>query len=113
MMQNGRINSQIIGSLMYLASVMRPHITFFGSKLSRFFSKLGDVHWHAVERVMRYLKGTMNYGLHYTGYPSALEGYSDANWISDADEVYVYSWRWRCLLLEVALFPGSLASKRS
>ena len=36
---------------------------------------------------MRYLKGTMNYGLHYTGYPSVPEGYSDANWISDADEM--------------------------
>ena len=79
--------SQIIGSLMYLASATRPDIAFAVSKLSRFVSKPGDVHWHAVERVMRYLKGTMNYGLHYTGYPSVLEGYSDANWISDADEM--------------------------
>ena len=46
----------------------------------------GDDHWHALERVMRYLKGTMSYGLHYTGYPRGLEGYSDSNWISDADE---------------------------
>ena len=96
--------SQIIGSLMYLASATRPDIAFAVSKLSRFVSKPGDVHWHAVERVMRYLKGTMNYGLHYTGYPSVLEGYSDANWISNADEMkattglYVYSWRWRCFL---------------
>ena len=79
--------SQIIGSLMYLASATRPDIAFAVSKLSRFVSKPGDVHWHAVERVMCYLKGTMNYGLHYTGYPSALEGYSDANWISDTDEM--------------------------
>jgi len=34
---------------------------------------------------MRYLKGTMSYGIHYTGYPKVLEGYCDANWISDAD----------------------------
>lgn len=27
----------------------------------------------------------MNYGLHYTGFPQVLEGYSDANWISDSD----------------------------
>ena len=60
---------------------------FAVSKFSRFVSKLGDAHWHAVERVMRYLKGTMNYGLHYTGDPSVREGYSDANWISDADEM--------------------------
>ena len=47
----------------------------------------GDVHWRAVDRIMRYLKGTMNYGFHYSGYPSVLEGYCDANWISDADEM--------------------------
>ena len=79
--------SQIIGSLMYLASATRPDISFSVSKLSRFVSNPGDVHWHALERIMRYLKGTASYGLHYTGYPRVLEGYSDANWISDADEL--------------------------
>jgi hypothetical protein len=56
-------------------------------KLSRFVSNPGDEHWCAVERIVRYLKGTVNYGLHYTGQPSVLEGYCDANWISDADEM--------------------------
>ena len=36
---------------------------------------------------MRYLKGTMDYEIHYTGYPRVLEGYSDSNWISDTDEI--------------------------
>ncbi|KAK1665440.1 hypothetical protein QYE76_053599 [Lolium multiflorum] len=71
---------------MYLASATRPDISFAVSKLSRFVSRPGDVHWHALERVLRYLKGTASYGIHYTGYPRVLEGYSDANWISDADE---------------------------
>ena len=79
--------SQIIGSLMYLASATRPDISFAVSKLSRFVSKPGDVHWKALERVLRYLKGTANYGIHYTGHPKVLEGYSDSNWISDADEI--------------------------
>nr|ABA96637.2 retrotransposon protein, putative, Ty1-copia subclass [Oryza sativa Japonica Group] len=69
--------SQIIGSLMYLASATRPDISFAVSKLSRFVSNPGDDHWQALERVMRYLKGTMSYGIHYTGYPKVLEGYSD------------------------------------
>ena len=79
--------SQIFGSLMYLASATRPNISFAVSKLSRFVSKPGDDHWHALERVMCYLKGTASYGIHYTGYPRVLEGYSDSNWISDADEI--------------------------
>jgi hypothetical protein len=57
-------------------------------KLSRFVSNLGDDHWRAHERVLRYLKGTMSLGIHYTGYQTILEGYCDANWISDADEIY-------------------------
>jgi len=83
--------SQIIGSLMYLASATRPDISFAVSKLSRFVSNPGDIHWGALERVLRYLKGTMSYGIHFTGYPRVLEGYCDANWISDADELYATS----------------------
>ncbi|KAK1606914.1 hypothetical protein QYE76_030587 [Lolium multiflorum] len=71
---------------MYLASATRPDISFVVSKLSRFVSRPGDVHWHALERVLRYLKGTASYGIHYTGYLMVLEGYSDANWISYVDE---------------------------
>src|SRR5215216_6967403 len=72
---------------MYLASATRPDISFVVSKLSRFVSKLGDDHWHALERLMRYLKGSASYGIHYTRYPRVLEGYSDSNWISDADKI--------------------------
>ena len=35
---------------------------------------------------MRYFKYTLNYGLHYTRHPAILEGYSDANWISDTKD---------------------------
>jgi hypothetical protein len=84
---------------MYLASVTRPDILFTMSKLSQFTSYPGDDHWHALDRVMHYLIGTMDYGIHYSGYPAVLEGYSDANWISNVDELYVtsgyvfHSWR--------------------
>src|SRR4051812_49279803 len=64
--------SQIIGSLMYLASATRPDIAFAVRKLSRFVSNPGDDHWHALERVMRYPKVTTSYGIHYTGYPRVL-----------------------------------------
>jgi hypothetical protein len=83
--------SQIIGSLMYLASATRPDISFAVSKLSQFVSNPGDDHWHALERVMRYLKGTMSLGIHYTGYPTVLEGYCGANWIANVDEIYATS----------------------
>ena len=54
-------------------------------------SNPGTDHWHALERVMRYLAGTMSYEIHYSGHPAVLEGYSDSNWIFDADELYATS----------------------
>jgi hypothetical protein len=80
--------SQMIGSLMYLTSASRSDISFAMSKLSQFTSNPGDDHWRALERVMHYLVGTMDYRIHYSGYPAVLEGYSNANWISDVDDLY-------------------------
>ncbi|GKA45301.1 hypothetical protein Tco_0738097 [Tanacetum coccineum] len=51
-------------------------------RLSRFTSNPSRQHWQEITRVFKYLKGTMNYGLSYMGYPSVLEGYSDASWIN-------------------------------
>jgi hypothetical protein len=61
------------------------------SKLSWFVSNPGDDQWHALERVLRYLEGTMSLGIHYTGYPTVLEGSCVVNWISDTDEIYAIS----------------------
>jgi hypothetical protein len=83
--------SQIIGSLMYLASATRPGISFAVSKLIRFVSNLRDDHWRALVRILRYLKGTMSLVIDYTRYPKVLEGYCDANWIPDVDEIYATS----------------------
>ena len=78
--------SRIIGSLMYIMSCTRPNIAYAVSKLSRYTSNPGEDHWKTLVRVLRYLKYTLNYGLHYTWYPAILEGYSDANWISETKD---------------------------
>ena len=75
--------AQAIGSLMYVMNYTRPDIAYAVSKLSRYTSDPGPDHWKAIVRVLRYLKYTQNYGLHYSKYPAILEGYCDANWISD------------------------------
>ncbi|KAL0320072.1 UNVERIFIED_CONTAM: Retrovirus-related Pol polyprotein from transposon TNT 1-94 [Sesamum radiatum] len=78
--------SRIIGSLMYIMNCTRPDIAYAVNKLSRFTSNSSKNHWKGLIRVLRYLKYTSNYGLHYTRYPTVLEGYSDANWISDSKD---------------------------
>ena len=71
--------SRIIGSLMYVMNCTRPDIAYSVSKLSRYISNPRVNHWKAIIRVLKYLRNTLNYGLHYTRYPVVLEGYSDAN----------------------------------
>ena len=56
-----------------------PDIAYAVNKLSRFTSNPSKDHWKALVRVLRYIKYTKDYGLHYTKYPAVLEGYSDAN----------------------------------
>ncbi|XP_051127819.1 secreted RxLR effector protein 161-like [Andrographis paniculata] len=75
--------ARIIGSLMYLMSCTRLDITYVISKLRTFTSNPSREHWKAIVRVLRYLRFTRDYGLHYNRLPVVVEGYSDANWISD------------------------------
>ena len=75
--------SKVIGSLMYLRSCPRPDIAYTVSKLNRYMSNLGADHSKGIMRVLMYLRYTYDYRLHYNRYPSIIEGYSDANWISD------------------------------
>ena len=75
--------SRIIGSLMYVMNCTRLDIEYSISKLSRYTSIPEVDHWKAIIRVLKYLRYTQNYGLHYTRYPAVLQGYRDAKWISD------------------------------
>ncbi|GJV71304.1 DNA polymerase zeta catalytic subunit-like protein [Tanacetum coccineum] len=52
-------------------------------KLSRYISNPSNAHWKAMARVLHYLRYSRDYGLHYDKYPAVIEGYNDANWISD------------------------------
>ncbi|KAM7466339.1 hypothetical protein LguiB_013901 [Lonicera macranthoides] len=79
--------AQIIGSLMYLMNCTRPDIAYAVCRLSRYTQCPNKEHWNALERVAKYLKGTIDYGLKFGKSPSVLEGYSDANWISDSDDI--------------------------
>ena len=55
---------QMIGSLMYLTNT-RPDICFAVNTLSQFLTNPRQVHLIAVNHVLRYLKGTVDYELKY------------------------------------------------
>jgi hypothetical protein len=71
---------QIIGSLMYLMNT-KPDICFVVNTLSQFLVEPRRVHLVAAKHVMRYFKGTIDYGLSYDGdHNFTLSGYNDADW---------------------------------
>src|SRR3954447_3482679 len=76
---------QIIGSLMYLMIGSRPDIAAAISIISQFAADPSRYHYAAAKRVIRYLKGTINYQLHLGSTDESLKliGYCDANWGND------------------------------
>jgi hypothetical protein len=75
---------QIIGLLMYLTNT-RPDICFVVNTLSQYLVEPRHVHLVVTKHVMRYLKGTLDYGLCYTGYHDfRLYGYTDSDWAGSA-----------------------------
>ncbi|CAM8905429.1 unnamed protein product [Rhodiola kirilowii] len=79
-------HSRVIGSVMYLMNCTRPDIAYSVSRLARYTSNPGSKHWKAIVRVLKYLRFTHSYGLHYIRYPEIIEGYTDASWISDIQD---------------------------
>ena len=62
---NQKDYASIIDSLRYATDCTRPDIAYAVEVLSKFTSKPSRDHWLAIERVMRYLIGTKNFGLFY------------------------------------------------
>jgi hypothetical protein len=77
----------IIGSLMYLTNT-RPNIYFVVNTLSQFLVEPRHVHLAAAKHVMRYLKGTLDYGLSYDGdHNFTLSGYTDSDWAGSVSDM--------------------------
>ena len=79
-----------VGSLMYAMVATRPDIAFAVGNVSQFMANPGKAHWGAVKHIFRYLRGTTNDGLEFSGSNggqlSKLVGYSDADWAGNLDD---------------------------
>ncbi|XP_034604583.1 uncharacterized mitochondrial protein AtMg00810-like [Setaria viridis] len=77
---------RLVGSLRYLAH-MRLDLAFFVSNVSRFMQRPMTEHKQAIKRIVHYIEGTLDYGLHYSRCPGVAHfiGYSDSNHAGDID----------------------------
>uniref|UniRef100_A0A2N9HJJ7 Reverse transcriptase Ty1/copia-type domain-containing protein n=1 Tax=Fagus sylvatica TaxID=28930 RepID=A0A2N9HJJ7_FAGSY len=74
---------QLVGSLIYL-TVTRPDLAYAVHLVSQFMSAPRSTHYAAVLRILRYIKGTLFHGLHFSAQSSLeLRAYADADWAGD------------------------------
>ena len=72
---------EMIGSLMYCATMTRPDIAYAVSMLSQFLETPRTTHLKAVKRIFCYLLGTKHLKL-VLGGNTSIAGFSDADWAS-------------------------------
>ncbi|XP_020701300.1 uncharacterized protein LOC110113182 [Dendrobium catenatum] len=76
---------QLAGSLQYL-SITRPDIAFATNAVYQHMQKPTDKDFKALKRLLRYIKGTITYGLPINNGPLELRTYTDADWASDSSD---------------------------
>ncbi|CAL9001481.1 unnamed protein product [Prunus brigantina] len=78
---------KIVGSLLYLTTT-RQDIMFSASLLARFMHSPSKKHYGAAKRVLRYIQGTIDYGIEYAAGKSALLiGYCDSDWSGSEEDM--------------------------
>ena len=86
----------LVGSLLYLTAT-RPDIMYATSLLSRFMHKPSQTHFGAAKRVLRYIQGTLDFGIMYErNVETKLFGFCDSDWGGCVDDMrstsgYVFS----------------------
>lgn len=78
---------KLIGNLLYISQHTRPDITYAVNYLSRFQKNPSEDHYAGVKRVIRYLSGTIDYGLLFIkDETEELLEYTDASWGEDIED---------------------------
>jgi len=75
----------IVGGLQYL-TLTRPDIGFAVNKVCQYLHCPTSAHYTAVKQILRYISGTINYGLKIVRSPSNVtSAFSDADWAGCSD----------------------------
>ncbi|KAL0453679.1 UNVERIFIED_CONTAM: Retrovirus-related Pol polyprotein from transposon RE1 [Sesamum latifolium] len=86
MLKDAKQFRQLVGSLIYL-TITKPEISYSVGVVSQFMQYPRTTHLDATRRILRYIKGSLDYGLLYKkneGFP--LSGFSDADWGGNAND---------------------------
>jgi hypothetical protein len=76
---------RVVGALQY-CTISRPDISYAVNQLCQFMHNPRDTHWMAVKRVLRYLKGTVDYDLYYAPFIVDIHVFCDSDWAGNPDD---------------------------
>lgn len=84
---NSTMFKSLVGGLRYLVHT-RPDIAFSVGIVSQFMERPTVLHLNAVKRIIRYIKGTLEFGLNYVRGSGSylLSGYSDSDMAGNVDD---------------------------
>jgi hypothetical protein len=68
---------QLVGSLLYLTHT-HPNLSFVVGLVSRYLQTPDEIHWKETKRILCYVRGTVEFGIHYrSGGTPLLVGFTD------------------------------------
>eukprot|EP00253_Pinus_taeda_P024585 PITA_24585 len=77
---------QLVGKLLYLTHT-RPDLSFVVGLVVQFMKNPRESHWKAAKRILHYVRGTVQFGIHYSAEASPLlVGFTDSDWAGDPDD---------------------------
>ncbi|XP_019442253.1 PREDICTED: uncharacterized protein LOC109346968 [Lupinus angustifolius] len=100
---NPTMYKSVVGALQY-ATITRPDLAYSVNRVWQFMGNPLEQHLVAVKRILRYLQGTLNLGIHLkpvvfdSSLPIILTSLCDADWATNLDDRKSISW--------VCLFVG-------
>jgi hypothetical protein len=76
---------QLVGSLLYLIHT-HLDLSFVVGLVARYMQTPHESHWKEAKRILRYVHGTVQFGIHYSsGGTPLLVGFTDSDWAGDSD----------------------------
>eukprot|EP00253_Pinus_taeda_P003505 PITA_03505 len=77
---------QLVGKLLYLTHT-RPDLSFVVGLVAQFVQTPRESHWKAAKRILRYVRGIVQFAIHYSAEASPLlVGFTDSDWAGDPDD---------------------------
>lgn len=75
----------VVGALQYL-TLTRPDLAFAVNQVCQFMHCPTSVHWMAVKRILRYVKGSIDHGLLFQSGDLTLSAFSDSDYAGSPDD---------------------------